>query len=348
MKKVKVNKNGVKKIIAAVAVLLAVAVLCYEISNFNSSNVKTQPAAATTYRNSITVKMFAVRDESLINGSSSLTYVPLLQDGERVAGGQAIAAQFVKADSASAYVDLESRKSELARYESLNSQQNLNELDISKINLQADSYFYEMLDGVRSGKISGLESSAEKFSDKIKAALSASPAAVPANTKGKLIHGYTWYFVGIVNKSDATRLNDGDSITLRCDNMSRDSINASVYYRGPINTDETVLILSSKIMDSDIARLRTEDVEIVINETDGIRVNKSAVRVIDGVQGVYVLTGNIVRFKKLDIIYTGEDYVISKMIKEDIYDENKVPYLKIYDAVILEGKDLKDGKLIGY
>ena len=123
---------------------------------------------------------------------------------------------------------------------------------------------------------------------------------------------------------------------------------ATVYYRGPINTDETVLILSSKIMDSDIARLRTEDVEIVINETDGIRVNKSAVRVIDGVQGVYVLTGNIVRFKKLDIIYTGEDYVISKMIKEDIYDENKVPYLKIYDAVILEGKDLKDGKLIGY
>ena len=171
---------------------------------------------------------------------------------------------------------------------------------------------------------------------------------MPANTKGKLIHGYTWYFVGIVNKSDATRLNDGDSVTLRCDNMSRDSINASVYYRGPINTDETVLILSSKIMDSDIARLRTEDVEIVINETDGIRVNKSAVRVINGVQGVYVLTGNIVRFKKLDIIYTGEDYVISKMIKEDVYDENKVPYLKIYDAVILEGKDLKDGKLIGY
>ena len=101
-------------------------------------------------------------------------------------------------------------------------------------------------------------------------------------------------------------------------------------------------------MDSDIARLRTEDVEIVINETDGIRVNKSAVRVINGVQGVYVLTGNIVRFKKLDIIYTGEDYVISKMIKEDVYDKNKVPYLKIYDAVILEGKDLKDGKLIGY
>jgi len=80
MKKVKVSKKGVRKIVAAVAALLAVVVLCYEIGNFNSSNVKTQPAAATTYRNSITVKMFAVRDESLINGSSSLTYVPIFSE----------------------------------------------------------------------------------------------------------------------------------------------------------------------------------------------------------------------------------------------------------------------------
>ena len=40
MKKVKVSKKGVRKIVAAVAALLAVVVLCYEIGNFNSSNVK--------------------------------------------------------------------------------------------------------------------------------------------------------------------------------------------------------------------------------------------------------------------------------------------------------------------
>ena len=43
MKKVKVSKKGVRKIVAAVAALLAVVVLCYEIGNFNSSNVKTPP-----------------------------------------------------------------------------------------------------------------------------------------------------------------------------------------------------------------------------------------------------------------------------------------------------------------
>ena len=63
---------------------------------------------------------------------------------------------------------------------------------------------------------------------------------------------------------------------------------------------------------------------------------------------MYVLTCNIVRFQPLDVIYSGDDYVVSTLLNEDTYSDNKVPYLKIYDAVILEGKDLKDGKLISY
>lgn len=438
MKKIKVNKLNVKRLLIAVAIVLAIAVVCYEINMFSSADIRTQPATATTHKNSVSVKMFAVRDEKLINGSADSTFVPLLQDGERVARGQAIAAQFSRSESASAYVELENLKQELRRYENLNSQQNLNELDMSKLNAQADSYFYDMLDEIRSGNISELDSVSADFVDKqtakqilingnidfsekisslkssiasltaqigavdylkaddtgyyvssadgyesvlnfadienitvdsIKNALSATPATVSENVKGKLVCGYTWYFVGIVDKSTATKLNDGDLITIRCDNASRGEIDAQVYYRGPINSDETVLILSSRVMDEDIARLRVEDVEITISETEGIRVNKSAVRVIDGVQGVYVRVGNIIRFRCLDVIYTGDDYVISRLITENVAVENftledvssekdegnesdedkknnTVYYLKIYDEVILKGKDLKHGKLV--
>ena len=69
-------------------------------------------------------------------------------------------------------------------------------------------------------------------------------------------------------------------------------------------------------------------------------------RVVDGVQGVYVLTGNIVTFKRLDVIYTGDDYVISKKIYDTVKDDNNIPYVKLYDEVIVEGKDLSDGKII--
>lgn len=434
MKKIKVNKLNVRRLLIAVAVVLAIAVVCYEINMFTSSDIRTQPATATTYKNSVNVKMFAVRDEKLINGSAASTFVPLLQDGERVAGGQAIAAQFSHSESASVYVELENLKQELRRYENLNSQQNLNELDMSKLNAQADSYFYDMLDEIRSGNISELDSASADFVDKqtakqilingnidfsekisslkssiasltaqigvvdylkaddtgyyvssadgyenvldfsnienitvdsIKNALSAIPATVSENVKGKLVCGYTWYFVGIVDKSTATKLNDGDLITIRCDNASRGEIDAQVYYRGPINSDETVLVLSSRVMDEDIARLRVEDVEIIISETDGVRVNKSAVRVVNGFQGVYVRVGNIVKFRCLDVIYTGDDYVISKLITEDVVAEGvtlkddtaedgegeenkteKIYYLKIYDEVIIKGKDLENDKLV--
>ncbi len=434
MKKIKVNKLNVRRLLIAVAVVLAIAVVCYEINMFASSDIRTQPATATTYKNSVNVKMFAVRDEKLINGSAASTFVPLLQDGERVAGGQAIAAQFSRSDSASVYVELENLKQELRRYENLNNQQNLNELDMSKLNAQADSYFYDMLDEIRSGNISELDSVSADFVDKqtakqilingnidfsekisslkssiasltaqigavdylkaddtgyyvssadgyenvlefsnienitvdsIKNALSATPATVSENVKGKLVCGYTWYFVGIVDKSTATKLNDGDLITIRCDNASRGEIDAQVYYRGPVNSEETVLVLSSRVMDEDIARLRVEDVEIIISETDGVRVNKSAVRVVNGFQGVYVRVGNIVKFRCLDVIYTGDDYVISKLITEDVVAEGvtlkddtaedsegeenkteKIYYLKIYDEVIIKGKDLENDKLV--
>lgn len=396
--------------------VLVLTVLCYEIYSLSTPKVKTQTAIAATHKNSISTKMFAVRDESLVSGSSvSGTLVSVVGDGERVAGGQAIAAAFANDAAAADYVELERLKDELKRYENLNSQQNLMTLDVSKINSDADLLFYDMLDTVRSGELGALNDAAERFSDKltakqilvngnidfseqiasltsriqnlksgignisyikaddtgyyvssadgyegvldfskitqlkssdVKAALSAKPASVSSDNIGKLIHGYNWYFVCVVSLSDALKLDTGDSVNLLCDNVSRGYISATVHHKGEEENGEVVLVFVSNIMDEDISRLRIEDVQIIVSETDGLRVSKDAVRVVDGVQGVYVLTGNIVTFKRLDVIYTGDDYVISKKIYDTVKDDNNIPYVKLYDEVIVEGKDLSDGKII--
>lgn len=396
--------------------VLVLTVLCYEIYSLSTPKVKTQTAIAATHKDSISTKMFAVRDESLISGSSvSGTLVSVVDDGERVAGGQAIAAAFANDAAAADYVELERLKDELKRYENLNSQQNLMTLDVSKINSDADLLFYDMLDTVKSGELGALNDAAERFSDKltakqilvngnidfseqiasltsriqnlksgmgnisyikaddtgyyvssadgyegildfskitqlkssdVKAALSAKPASVSSDNIGKLIHGYNWYFVCVVSLSDTLKLDTGDSVNLLCDNVSRGYISATVHHKGEEDNGEVVLVFVSNIMDEDISRLRIEDVQIVVSETDGLRVSKDAVRVVDGVQGVYVLTGNIVTFKRLDVIYTGDDYVISKKIYDTVKDDNNIPYVKLYDEVIVEGKDLSDGKII--
>ena len=148
--------------------VLVLTVLCYEIYSLSTPKVKTQTAIAATHKDSISTKMFAVRDESLISGSSvSGTLVSVVDDGERVAGGQAIAAAFANDAAAAVYVELERLKDELKRYENL--QQNLMTLDVSKINSDADLLFYDMLDTVRSGELGALNDAAERFSDKLTA-----------------------------------------------------------------------------------------------------------------------------------------------------------------------------------
>ena len=59
----------------------------------------------------------------------------------------------------------------------------------------------------------------------------------------------------------------------------------------------------------------------------------------DNEYGVYVVEGTSLKYRKLDVIYWGDDYVISA--------QNDDPdYLKLYDIIVTEGKDLYDGKVV--
>ena len=46
-------------------------------------------------------------------------------------------------------------------------------------------------------------------------------------------------------------------------------------------------------------------------------------------KGVYVILGQDVQFKKIDIVYEGEDYVLSKNTSNE-------DYLLLYDQILLE------------
>ena len=75
---------------------------------------------------------------------------------------------------------------------------------------------------------------------------------------------------------------------------------------------------------------------------------------VDGKTGVYILDGDIVRFRLADVIFEDEDYyVISTESaktadnQEDTEDGKTYYYLTLYDNVIVSGKSLFDGKIIG-
>lgn len=169
----------------------------------------------------------------------------------------------------------------------------------------------------------------------------AKPSKVSSDVMGKLVEDFTWYMVCNVPSNSIENLDVGDKITVSFPASSVDNIEAEVVSVSGSSSKKVSVVLSSNLMNSGIANLRKESARLILNEYTGLKIKNSAVRVnAAGEKGVYVLRGNVARFKLIDSVYSGKDYFISKIHS----DSSK--YVKMYDSVIVEGKDLYDGKVI--
>ena len=79
---------------------------------------------------------------------------------------------------------------------------------------------------------------------------------------------------------------------------------------------------------------------VVKKEYSGLKVPRSALRVVDSKRGVYVLTGMQVKFVEVNVLFTYGDYMICEKQTSDS------TVLRLYDEVIVKGKNLYDGKII--
>ena len=93
--------------------------------------------------------------------------------------------------------------------------------------------------------------------------------------------------------------------------------------------------------------------EIVIEGIEGISVPKKALRVLNGVEGVYILVGDVVRFRSVErIAEKGEYYIVKLKSNAAVFEDEKgeeveIKPLSLYDNIIVSGKELFDGKIIG-
>lgn len=162
---------------------------------------------------------------------------------------------------------------------------------------------------------------------------------------GKLVSGYKWYAVGIIKSSDCV-FQAGDEIKLRFSSTTKEAA-AMVESIRDMGNGNVMISVSCEDFDSDFVQHRKENIQLIKGEYTGIKVSKSELRfnnvevsetdesgneytTEENVSGVYILNGNEVEFRRLNIIFETSDYVISGISS----DEN---YLKLYDSIITEG-----------
>lgn len=149
------------------------------------------------------------------------------------------------------------------------------------------------------------------------------------NALGKIIDGYQWKMAGIFDNR-RFMLTQGSKLTLTIPSTGVQVPVSVEDIRDTENPGESVLILACKELNFSLVQHRVEDAELIINEYSGIRVPRKAIRFLNGVKGVYAKVGQSVVFKRLNVIYEGDDYVVSKETKTS-------GDLLLYDDVIIEG-----------
>ena len=119
------------------------------------------------------------------------------------------------------------------------------------------------------------------------------------------------------------------------------------------NSTTAVVVFRVNVLPKEFSYKRFQSAEIVLNSIEGISVPKKALRVVDGVEGVYILVGDVVRFRAVERIAEKDGYYIAhlktnkELFEESVNDEILVKSLSLYDNIIVSGKDLFDGKIVG-
>ncbi len=166
-----------------------------------------------------------------------------------------------------------------------------------------------------------------------------------ASAIGKIITDYDWYTLFELPAKDAESFKVGKVYQVGYLYSPGQKVSAVLQDKiTQTDSDRAVLVLRIEEVPSDFDYTRKQTIQIVKSSVRGVTFPKTALRVLDGVQGVYVVTGNVVEFKKVDIIETTDAQYLSA--SKSKADDPSSEYLTKHDRVITEGKDLYVGKIL--
>lgn len=239
-------------------------------------------------------------------------------------------------------IDLTAKFNELgAKIKSLESKK----ISSSDVLAPLSGYYISNLDGYENAidydKIDDLTvGEAEKLFDK-------KPDDVTGRM-GKIVGSYKWYLVTVMDSKYSLLMAEGDTMKINMPYYGFKDVEVRVEKISTTQNNKVAVAFSCNRMNETYANMRAENIELVFKEYKGYKVNSSSIRREKDEKGneidiVYILRGDIMNARKIEIIYDAGDYVL---VSEETEASNGYRPIKRYDEVIVKGRNLSDGKSI--
>ncbi len=182
---------------------------------------------------------------------------------------------------------------------------------------------------------------------------------------GKIVASYKWYIIANVDSKYSKLLDEGDTLKVNIPEYGFKDVPVVVEYMSAESGGKIAVGISCNVMNETYANIRIENIELVVGEHTGYRVKTSAIHTYDptketttGKDGdeaqttqkpeiitvVYILRGNVMNARRVEIVYTDGEYSI---VKNDTKSSQGIRPIQRYDEVIVKGRDLRNGRSIG-
>lgn len=173
------------------------------------------------------------------------------------------------------------------------------------------------------------------------------------NGVAKRVYGSKWYLVVPASGVVLASFSAGSSYDVYLSEIGGDSIPMTAERIEMSGSGESgFVVLSSGEIGKSFEISRYTGIKIERSEVSGFRVPDRAIHSLDtdgdgytDHTGVYVMSGNYVKFRRIDVVSYGTGYVIVRMT-DSAEGEQQFPYLSSNELIIDSGGDLYDGKLI--
>ena len=208
---------------------------------------------------------------------------------------------------------------------------------LQEVRTSEPGYFVNNADGYES--VLTFDNALDVSGEFIRSVIDNPTLSVNPNVAGKLIDGYRWRMAAIVPTDRTMGIFVGSSVNLRIGTYSR-TVSAEVKVSNVLGDGTTLLVFECELLAEEFVTKRVSSVRLLLDDYSGIRIPQSAVRFDEeGVRGVYIRNGSVLEFRKINMLRSEEDFVI-------VENTERPGYLRIYDEVVVSGKNLYDGKVV--
>lgn len=165
-----------------------------------------------------------------------------------------------------------------------------------------------------------------------------------AGTAGKIVTDYVWSVAIKLPFAKAQALSEGQTYSVMLSGYAGGRLPMKLERTiAEYESDDVFLIFSCKEQPVGFTYSRYQTVSVSIGNAEGYRIPVGALRVLDGITGVYVLKGSVVEFKEVSPIMQSDGMVLVDALAEPTGTYQTLQY---YDLLIVRGKELYVDKIV--